>query len=80
MTAHVPGHTHTSLPDLSKMFYQVTADLPPSSSPYFQKDFQENKVKGKEDIRENVEREETSGISLSGKQVLEFPSSQGEKG
>ena len=43
-----------------------------------------NKVKEKEDIREDVEREETSGISLCGRQVLDlafpFPNGQGEKG
>lgn len=62
----------------------MTVDLPHSSPPYSQKDFQGNRTKGKGDIRQGVEREELPEISLYHKQVLdlafEFPSRQGEKG
>lgn len=82
MAAQGPGHTHPSL--TPEKYSTKKKDFPPSSSPYFWKDFQGNKVKEKEDIREDVEREETSGISLCGRQVLDlafpFPNGQGEKG
>lgn len=86
--AHMSGrtgswaYTHSSL--TSAKYSTKKKDFPPPLSPYFWKGFQGNKVKEKEDIREDVEREETSGISLCGKQALDLaflsPSGQGEKG